>query len=112
FRGEASVRTWLVKILVKRAAMLRRTRSRKTTISMEVDVVGESAGVGASEARLDLTTMLAELSAEHRAVIVLRELEQVSYEEIASTLDIPRGTVESRLHRAREEMRKRFRDYV
>ena len=45
-------------------------------------------------------------------MIVLRELEQMSYEEMAAALGVPRGTVESRLHRAREELRKRFGDYL
>jgi len=44
-------------------------------------------------------------------VIVLRELEGFSYDEIASALKVPRGTVESRLHRARAEMRKKLVDY-
>ena len=55
--------------------------------------------------------MLEALSPDHRRVIVLRELEGLSYEEMASVLGVPRGTVESRLHRAREELRKRFKEY-
>jgi RNA polymerase sigma-70 factor, ECF subfamily len=44
-------------------------------------------------------------------VIALRELEQMSYEEIATILQVPRGTVESRLHRARHELRDLLGDY-
>jgi RNA polymerase sigma-70 factor (ECF subfamily) len=56
--------------------------------------------------------MLQTLSAEHREVIVLRELQQMSYDEIAESLRIPRGTVESRLHRARQELKRRYAGYL
>jgi RNA polymerase sigma-70 factor (ECF subfamily) len=116
FRGESSVRTWLVRILVNRAAMLRRSRSRRPETALD-DKTGAGASVsdttpGTVESKLDLTAMLAALSPEHRQVIVLRELEGLSYEQIAAALHVPRGTVESRLHRAREELRKRFKGYL
>ena len=64
---------------------------------------------GASESRRDVIEMLQQLSPEHRDVIVLRELQGMGYEELAQALKIPRGTVESRLHRARQELKARFR---
>ena len=114
FRGESSVRTWLVRILVNRAAMLRRMRKRKPTSQFDEakpPSSGGGSGAEAVEAKIDLTAMLSQLSDEHRQVIVLRELEGLSYEEMAKTIGVPRGTVESRLHRAREELRKRFAGY-
>lgn len=119
FRGESSVRTWLVQILVRRAGMLRRSpwwrRRRQLSESAPAGgpagVTTPAAGSGDVEARLDLTAMLATLSTEHRAVIVLRELQGMTYEEMALALGIPQGTVQSRLHRAREELRKRFKGY-
>jgi len=117
FRGECTIRTWLVQILVKRAGMLRRRRrihqSLDTRPANEPGIrsFGAEATAGA-EARLDLSSMLASLSPEHRAVIVLRELQGFTYEEMAKTLGVPRGTVESRLHRAREELRRRFKGYL
>ena len=113
FRGESSVRTWLVKVLVRRAGMLRRWRwTRRRHVPLEDAKSEATAEAGGAVARLDLTTMLQSLSEDHRAVIVLRELEQLSYGEIAATLGVPRGTVESRLHRAREELRKKFKGYL
>jgi RNA polymerase sigma-70 factor (ECF subfamily) len=124
FRGESSVRTWLVKILVRRSAMMRRSRSRKILplrmatgggdVSSSEDRSGpvakpSSTGPAAVDARLDLAAMLEKLSPDHRRVIVLRELEGLSYEEMADVLGVPRGTVESRLHRAREELRNRLK---
>ncbi|MBI4578565.1 MAG: sigma-70 family RNA polymerase sigma factor [Planctomycetes bacterium] len=120
FRGESSLRTWLVQILVRRAGMLRRSAwRRRVRTSLDggqtdhpaTEVATPSQTLG-TEARLDLATMLECLSPEHRAVIVLREVEGLTYEEMAEALGVPRGTIESRLHRAREAMRKRFRGYL
>jgi RNA polymerase sigma-70 factor (ECF subfamily) len=125
YRGEAAVRTWLVAILVRRVAMMRRTAGRRggTHLSLSaggsdsrepaIDIAagGSNPAVGA-EARLDLATMLERLSPDHRAVIVLRELEGMSYEEMSKALGVPRGTVESRLYRAREELRRMYRGYL
>jgi RNA polymerase sigma-70 factor (ECF subfamily) len=126
FRGESQVRTWLVAILVRRAAMMRRTQGRRirpqsmsvvtdpepaATSSQGASSRPPGAEAAATDARLDVAKMLEALSDEHRQVIVLRELEGMSYEQIATTLGVPRGTVESRLFRAREELRKRFKGY-
>ena len=126
FRGESSVRTWLVSILVRQAAALRRSKQRSKWrlilpwfSGRETEQEEESghepavtSTTSGSEARIDLSQMLATLSPEHREVIILRELEGMSYEEIAAELSVPRGTVESRLHRAREQLRTRFRGYL
>jgi len=118
FREESSVRTWLVQILVRQAALLRRTRSRKitqTTLDEPSGGLGkavEGSAVGGSDAKLDLAVMLEKLSPEHRQVIVLREIEGMTYDEIARALNVPRGTIESRLFRARAELRERFKGYL
>src|SRR5690625_7037158 len=54
----------------------------------------------------DVQSALAELSPQMRAAIVLRDMEDLSYEEIAATLGISLGTVRSRIHRARAALRK------
>lgn len=116
FRGDSALRTWLVRILVRRASMWRRRRRRRREQSGWLSVpdtrVRNEPGSETAEARLDLATMLASLSPDHRAVIVLRELQGMTYEEMASVLGVPRGTVESRLHRARDQLRKRFKGYL
>ena len=125
YRGESAVRTWLVGILVRKVAMMRRTASRRggrhASLSatregshepaIDVQARGSNPSAGA-EAKLDLATMLSRLSDDHRAVIVLRELEGLSYEEMARALGVPRGTIESRLYRAREELRRLYRGYL
>jgi RNA polymerase sigma-70 factor (ECF subfamily) len=114
FRGESQVRTWLVQILVRRVAMLRRTRRRRPVERLDDLPIPAARGAetAGAEARMDLASMLANLSPEHREVIVLREVQGMSYEEMATTLRVPRGTIESRLHRARNELRERFRGYL
>jgi RNA polymerase sigma-70 factor (ECF subfamily) len=67
-----------------------------------VDVIEENLVRG------DMERALGELDADHRAVILLRAVEEKSYEEIAEILGIPKGTVMSRLFRARIRLRERL----
>jgi RNA polymerase sigma factor (sigma-70 family) len=76
---------------------------------MEDSVPAEA---GRPEIGMDVQAAIGQLSPEHREILVLREFEQMSYEEIAQVLGVPRGTVESRLHRARGEMRERLKSYL
>jgi RNA polymerase sigma-70 factor (ECF subfamily) len=55
---------------------------------------------------------LAELTPEHRAVLVLRDIQGLSYDEIAVALELEDGTVRSRLHRARMELKEKMRSYL
>lgn len=110
FEERASVKTWLSRICVNQVAMFRRDRRSRDEHRESLDAVeATNANV---DARLDLQSTLQRLSDEHREVLVLRELQQLSYEEIAGVLNVPRGTVESRLHRARAELRKLLGDYL
>ena len=121
FEERSSIKTWLSRILVRQAARCHRSRARHKTVSL--DGIAESAGVpkrtGASvsaqaqlDIRMDLLAALDVLSPIHRDVIVLREMQQMTYDEIADVLNVPRGTVESRLFRARRMLRERLKDYV
>jgi RNA polymerase sigma-70 factor (ECF subfamily) len=109
FEGRASVKTWLSGILVMQARQWRRASRRKRfePVSDSIPASGPSA-----DAALDVRAAIAQLSSEHREVVVLREFERMSYEEIAEAIDVPRGTVESRLHRARSELREKLKAYL
>jgi RNA polymerase sigma-70 factor, ECF subfamily len=121
FEQRAALWTWLARILVRQVARWRRsTRSRKTLRLDDDDQSpgghepaqpGPSPQIGV-DAKVDLAAALETLSAEHREVIVLREIEQMSYEQITEVLGIPPGTVDSRLYRARAELRKRLSDWA
>lgn len=113
FKAKASVKTWLIRILVKQVAKYHRYwRIRKTTPIDEIPEISKKVEPARGhELRMDMKTMISTLSPEHREVIVLRELQGYSYKEIAAILGIAEGTVESRLFRARQDLRERFKDY-
>jgi RNA polymerase sigma-70 factor (ECF subfamily) len=113
FEGRSSLRTWLVSILMRQVLMLRRKRKGKGMAGLDAVTQEPVAHRPTSEvdARLDVGQILASLSEEHREVLVLREFDGMSYDEIAESLEIPRGTVESRLYRARQELKARMPEY-
>ena len=107
FRGECSPKTWLYRILTRKAARSWR-RSCRQRLYRPVDP-GTLAGRGQTsvvESNLDVALLLSAMPGDHRQVLVLRELQGFSCDEIARQLAIPRGTVESRLARAREKFRR------
>jgi len=117
FEGRSSVKTWLTAILLRRVAMHRRRAGRKDNRLVSLDAASQTTTDGppttaAVDARLDVIDAIGGLRPEHREVLVLRELQGLTYDEIADTLGVPRGTVESRLFRARRALRERLGDYL
>ena len=117
FRGQASVKTWLTRILVRQAARHRRYAGRRQAtfrgLEAAVDAdLGVPSADGATDARIDVKAAMRLLSPDHRDVIALREFQGLSYDEIAEVLEIPRGTVESRLFRARRELQGQLKEYL
>ncbi|MFO8013912.1 MAG: sigma-70 family RNA polymerase sigma factor [Phycisphaerae bacterium] len=117
FEGRSSVKTWLTAILVRRAAMHRRRARRKDARLVHLSAAADTAAgrppvTGTVDARLDVMDAIRSLRPEHREAIVLRELQGLAYDEMAEALGVPRGTVESRLFRARQALRERLGDYL
>jgi RNA polymerase sigma-70 factor (ECF subfamily) len=123
FEGRSSLRTWIYRITVnqchnRRRLWSRRRRDRERALEEGLLVTGEARedpGFGPfaqalrrERARIVQEALLA-LRFEHRTVLVLREVEGLTCEEVARTLGVPEGTVKSRLSRAREAMRRRLR---
>ena len=120
YDGKARLLSWMTRILVRRAhrAWAREKKDpRPMSISAVENETIQDASMIASgsmadvDRRLDLASILAELAPEHREVLVLRELQGMSYSDIASALNIAGGTVESRLFRARAALRERLTRY-
>lgn len=117
FEGRSSVRTWLMRIAMRQAA---RWRERRPPPAVPLEALGESgdpvaprqgpAALADVDRRIDVQALLRRIGAEHREVLVLREIDGRSYDEIAGILEIPRGTVQSRLFRARAELRELLKD--
>jgi RNA polymerase sigma-70 factor (ECF subfamily) len=118
FQGDSSFTTWMTRIVINLCLDHLRKQKRHRTDSIEeldedsggverqmpVVTVNPTAGLERAELRVKIDAALAELSAEHRAVLVLHEFEDMEYKEIARTVGCSIGTVMSRLFYARRKM--------
>ena len=104
FRGESAFRTWLIGI----ALNCYRERRRRMAPMMDGDAVPDVGARDAGQA-LDVAEVLDTLSRHHREVLVLHDVEGYTHEEIADALGIEVGTARSRLSRARQLFRERWR---
>ena len=131
FQGSSSFYTWLYRIVMNVSIDHIRKTSRRRTLDFderalheESEVAGDGALVpsitdanpGKAALRRELggaiQAALAELPEHHRAVIVLREVEGMSYEEMAEALEVPKGTIMSRLFHARKKMQVALAPYL
>lgn len=130
FRGEAGLKTWIYRIAINQAMNQQRwwrRRHRDQTVSLDLSRGESEVTLGhrlpsglaspeqaaiASERERRIMSALAEVKQEYRVVLVLREIEELSYEEIAETLAISIGTVKSRIARGREELRRRVKGLI
>ena len=112
FRGD-SFRSWVLRIAHNRAlnVLARRRPEPVDPVEEPQQLEGEerprqdpARSLEESERRTRLAGKIEQLRLSHRSVLVLRDLEGYSYEEIAEVTDSPLGSVKGRLHRAREEL--------
>lgn len=111
FRGDSSLRTWLLGIAHNECRRLCRTRKLDAPC---VDLKEASDGAPFEQMIVDrqaLSEALNKLSPEHREVVLLHEVEGLSYDEAAEILGVPAGTVKSRLHHAFLNLRKSLQEY-
>jgi RNA polymerase sigma-70 factor, ECF subfamily len=120
FRGQSAFYTWLFRIVMNVASDRVRARAARgrafgteripeedwdrVLVDQPADATPDAAAAG-SEQRARIEKALATLSADHRRIVVLSDIEGLSYKEIADVLEIPMGTVMSRLHNARKRLK-------
>lgn len=120
FKGNAQFYTWLYRVALNLACSFRR-RNKRRRDEQSVDQIRELSGaepvdpiqtpeqtVLRCEQAEMVQAALLEISEEHRQILVLREMEDCSYETIAEILDLPVGTVRSRLFRARLQLKEQL----
>jgi len=130
FRGEAGLKTWIYRIAINQAMNQQRwwrRRHREETISLDIargpsdmtignllpgrDASPEAQAIS-SERERSIMLALGEIKQEYRIALILREIEELSYEEIAEAIGISIGTVKSRIARGREELRRRVKELI
>ncbi|MFD5450064.1 RNA polymerase sigma factor [Streptomyces sp. NPDC003470] len=101
-RDPRALYAWVRTVTVREAVRVARRAERETPVCEFDDI----AWPGSPELAVDIRDVLTRMSTEHRAVLVLRELEGLDERSASRILDISRGTMKSRLHRARHSFRK------
>jgi RNA polymerase sigma-70 factor, ECF subfamily len=118
FQRSSAFYTWLYRIAFNLAVSHGRRERSLVSIDQARDATGHEpmdrgADPGArleqDERAAQVQAALAKLSDEHRSILVLREVDECSYEQIAEILDLPLGTIRSRLHRARLQLREQLK---
>jgi RNA polymerase sigma-70 factor (ECF subfamily) len=119
FRGEANFSTWLYRIALNHATTRRKSAALRQKRFVAIDgsdlidndQIGPVETLEKKELRERVQRALSELEPEDATVILLRDLQDVPYEDVARVLQIPVGTVKSRLHRARHALKAKLAVY-
>jgi RNA polymerase sigma-70 factor (ECF subfamily) len=121
FRGASRFSTWLYRITVNHCLnhLRRRTRQQQTLVGTEPEEWMQESRTANPQQTLEqkerwalVQAKLQLLSPEHRTIVLLRDFEGLSYDEIADVLQLESGTVKSRLHRARMELKALLEPYL
>ena len=110
FRGASQFRTWLFQVVVNTARTYRRRQRTRVETAVDDHAMERAEGTDRVETavvvRDEITRALATLPADMREAVLLRDVEGLDYREIAELLALPIGTVESRIFRGRQQLRR------
>jgi RNA polymerase sigma-70 factor (ECF subfamily) len=109
FRGASAFTTWLHRVAVNVCLDALRSRAREQPAGEEVEPPPAPDPTEGSAAAIDVQRALLRVPEEFRAVLILHDVQDVPYEEIAEALGTPLGTVKSRLHRGRVALARALR---
>ena len=108
FKGRSSFYTWLYRVTINVTVESLRKRSRRSEVELDDAIPSFLPSPRANYERAEIRALvyaaLAQLTPEHRAVIVLKEIEDLPYQEIADILNLSKGTVMSRLFYGRKKL--------
>jgi len=119
FRGDANFSTWLYRIALNHTSTRRKTLIRRQQRNVAIEDTepvrdlqpGPAETMEKKEIRERVQRALNNLEPDDATVILLRDLQDIPYEEVARLLEIPVGTVKSRLHRARQALKSQLASY-
>jgi len=119
FRGDANFSTWLYRISLNHTSTRRKTLIRRPQRNVAIEDTepvrdlqpGPAETMEKKEIRERVQRALNSLEPDDATVILLRDLQDIPYEEVARLLEIPVGTVKSRLHRARQALKSQLASY-
>lgn len=127
FKGESSFYTWIYRIAMNLAIDHQRRGGKRPLVEFDEGIGVKEDAVGDGSANLGIDPFksvrsrelgrkifeaIESLTPDHRAVILLREIDGLSYEEISEVLDCSLGTVMSRLHYARKKLQTRLQEMI
>ena len=131
FRGESSLKTWIYSITANRVANrfrwwnrlrrrgtvsleehLSKSPNRELSCNLRSDMQSPEEALLLQEERSEIKKMLLELPLQQRIAVIMRDIEGLSYEEIAESMNASLGTVKSRIARGREMLKRRFKQQI
>jgi RNA polymerase sigma-70 factor (ECF subfamily) len=121
FEQASGFYTWLYRIAFNLAVSRRRRERPTVSVEQARELLGQEpldrdpppeARMEQQERACQVRAALGRLSDEHRSILVLREIEGCAYEQIAEVLELPIGTIRSRLHRARLQLRDQLKEIL